>query len=63
MTNKEMQKKLDTKKWIDGVVIGKDPCGNYEYCSFCNKAASTPCAKSYNKYHRHKGVTHEHEEV
>lgn len=49
LTNAQLQDKLDVKKWIDSEEKGADTCGEYEYCSFCEKTEVTPCAKAYNK--------------
>ncbi len=49
LTNAQLQEKLDVKKWIDSEEKGADTCGEYEYCSFCEKTEVTPCAKAYNK--------------
>lgn len=27
-------------------------CGQYDYCKYCNKNNSYPCAKSFNKFKR-----------
>lgn len=46
---KERQKRLDLKKWLDSNEQTKDTCGTYEYCKFCNKTETYPCAKAYIK--------------
>lgn len=53
ISNKELQKQLEEKKWLDGIKLGKDPCGTYDYCKFCDKTKETPCAKAFNLSWRH----------
>ena len=49
LTLKQRQQKLDLQKWVDSKRNGKDMCGEYPYCSACNKSVEFPCAKAYNK--------------
>ncbi len=49
LTNAGLQEKLDVQKWIDSEEKGRDTCGEYDYCTFCDKTEDTPCAKAYNK--------------
>ena len=35
----ELQKKMDRDKWLDSENAGKDLCGSYAYCAYCNKSA------------------------
>ena len=44
------QKQLDVKKWVDSEIKGYDTCGEYEYCSNCNKSEKHPCAHAYETY-------------
>ena len=48
----DLQKELDLKKYNDSVLNNKDMCGQYDYCKYCNKDNSYPCAKSFNKFKR-----------
>ena len=48
MTNKELQLDLDIKKWIESERAGKDLCGSYAYCEYCDKDLKYPCAEAYN---------------
>lgn len=48
MTNKELQLDLDIKKWIESERAGKDLCGSYSYCEYCDKELKYPCAEAYN---------------
>ena len=50
MDYSKKQQQLDVKKWIDSEVKGYDTCGEYKYCSCCNKDAAYPCAYAYDKY-------------
>lgn len=45
----QLQERLDVQKWVDSEAKGTDTCGAYDYCAFCDKNLSTPCAKAYNK--------------
>lgn len=49
LTNQEFQAEFDLKKWIDSEKAGKDTCGDYDFCSFCDKTQPTPCAKANAK--------------
>lgn len=49
LTNTEFQAEFDLKKWIDSEKAGKDTCGDYDFCSFCDKTKPTPCAKAYTQ--------------
>jgi hypothetical protein len=40
----KLQQELDVNKWADGQAKGVDPCGSYDYCAKCDKAAEYPCA-------------------
>jgi hypothetical protein len=40
----KLQQELDVNKWTDGQAKGVDPCGSYDYCAKCDKAAEYPCA-------------------
>lgn len=46
----KLQKELDEKKWLDSEKEGKDTCGKYAYCVFCNKDKQYPCAEAKNIY-------------
>ena len=50
MSTLEKQNEFDKKKWVDSVNAGRDTCGEYEYCSKCNKAHEYPCATAYEAY-------------
>lgn len=49
MKVKELQQKLDAKKYEESAKAGKDLCGTYDYCKYCNKKNKYPCAAAYNK--------------
>jgi hypothetical protein len=49
LTLKQRQQKLDLQKWVDSKRNGKDMCGEYDFCQFCDKSLQYPCAKAYNK--------------
>ena len=40
------QKRLDEEKWLKSEQAGRDVCGEFEYCSFCDKAHAHPCANA-----------------
>lgn len=50
MDYSKKQSQLDVKKWVDSEIKGSDTCGEYKYCSCCNKEAAYPCAYAYDKY-------------
>jgi len=70
MTNKERQKSLDKKKWLESEKQGYDMAGLMDYCDFCDCAddvrcldrdynyeqitANCKCAKAYNRMVRCK---------
>ena len=49
MTLAEKQKMLDVQKWIKSEQEGRDVCGEFDYCKFCDKNVQNPCAKALNK--------------
>jgi hypothetical protein len=49
LTLKQRQQILDLQKWVDSKHNGKDMCGEYDFCKFCDKSVQYPCAKAYNK--------------
>ena len=38
-----VQQEFDVKKLNDSVNSGKDTCGSYEFCCYCNKKNKYPC--------------------
>lgn len=46
---KEMQDRLDEMKYRDSQKLGRDMCGTYSYCKFCNKKNKYPCSSAYNR--------------
>ncbi len=46
MDFKSEQEKFDGVKWYDSIVAGEDRCGSYDFCTFCNKEESEPCARA-----------------
>lgn len=44
---KELQSKLDLQKWFDSEEAGRDRCGEYGYCAYCDNTTQTPCADAY----------------
>ena len=47
MKEVELQSKLDVEKWLESESNGKDMCGTYEYCAYCQNEEETPCANAY----------------
>lgn len=70
MTNRERQRSLDKKKWLESEKQGYDMAGLMDYCDFCDCAddvrwdycaysdeqmvADCKCAKAYNRMVRCK---------
>ena len=50
MDYSKRQEELDLIKWVDSETKNYDTCGEYEYCSHCNKTEAYPCAYAYEKY-------------
>ena len=50
MDFKSWQKEFDERKWNDGMAIGEDTCGTYEFCSKCNRTESEPCARAAYRF-------------
>ena len=44
-----VQKELDTKKYEESAKAGKDLCGTYDYCKYCNKKNKYPCAAAVRR--------------
>ena len=42
MTLKEEQAQFDIVKWHDSIEEGKDLCGAYEFCGYCDKSEKNP---------------------
>lgn len=49
MNKVQLQGMIDLKKWYDSEVNGHDMCGSYDFCRFCDKSISLPCATAYEK--------------
>lgn len=49
MEIKVLQSQLDNLKWIDSENNHRDMCGEYPYCSYCDKYSEYPCAHAYLK--------------
>ena len=47
LTKKQME--LDVLKWEKSEELGKDACGTFDYCKYCDKALENPCDKAYKK--------------
>jgi len=43
------QKRLDEEKWLKSEQAGRDVCGEFEYCKFCDKMHAHPCANALSK--------------
>lgn len=53
-TNIQEQSYFDEIKWQDSQALGKDTCGNYDRCKYCNKKDTYPCASAKNREMRSK---------
>lgn len=49
MNKFQLQDMIDLKKWYDSEACGRDTCGTYDFCAFCDKSLSEPCACAYEK--------------
>lgn len=49
MNKAQVQEMIDLKKWYDSEESGRDMCGTYAFCAYCNKNESFPCATAYEK--------------
>lgn len=49
MNKVELQGMIDLKKWYDSERWGRDTCGSYDFCAYCDKSADLPCATAYEK--------------
>ena len=50
MDYSKRQEELDLIKWVDSESKNYDTCGEYSYCSNCNKNEAYPCAYAYERY-------------
>ena len=50
MDYSKKQSELDIAKWIDSETKNYDTCGEYSYCTNCNKSEAYPCAYAYELY-------------
>ena len=55
MNKVQLQGMIDLKKWYDSETHGRDMCGSYDFCAFCDKSVSLPCAIAYEKAHMQAG--------
>lgn len=44
-----LQAQLDMKKWYDSEYNHRDMCGAYDFCAFCDKTVTYPCAIAFEK--------------
>lgn len=49
MKLEQEQKRLDEEKWLKSEQEGRDVCGEFEYCKFCDKNHAHPCANALSK--------------
>ena len=56
MDRKAFQEHFDYIKWTDSFLIGKDQCGTYAFCSYCNKKETYPCACANERFSKKQGV-------
>ena len=54
MSVSKKQSELDLKKWYESENAGYDLCGEFDFCSKCDKAIENPCAAAYEVYHSPK---------
>lgn len=56
MNKVQLQGMIDLKKWYDSEVSGRDMCGSYEFCKYCDKSVQLPCATAYEKANGQQSV-------
>lgn len=39
-----IQQKIDYNKWLESEKLHKDMCGSYDFCHYCDKSLTNPCA-------------------
>lgn len=49
MKLEQEQRRLDEEKWLKSEQEGRDVCGEFEYCKFCDKSHAHPCANALSK--------------
>lgn len=49
---KQLQSMLDARKYEQSVKAGKDLCGTYKHCIYCNKKNKYPCAAAVTKFQK-----------
>ncbi len=49
MKLEQEQKRLDEEKWLKSEQEGRDVCGEFDYCKFCDKNKVNPCATALSK--------------
>ncbi len=45
----ELQSKLDVQKWLESETKGRDMCGAYDFCAYCENEEEFPCANAYER--------------
>ena len=56
MDYKAFQDSFDYIKWMDSFLAGKDQCGEYHFCQYCNKTEEYPCARASERSAKRQGV-------
>ncbi len=56
MDYKAFQDNFDKVKWADSFMVGKDQCGEYPFCGYCDKAEEYPCARASERSSKKQGV-------
>jgi len=52
MSIEERQKEMDMKKWLKSEELGHDACGEFDYCSHCDKTNTYPCATAFDLFQK-----------
>ncbi len=42
--DEQLQRKIDYQKWLESEKQHKDMCGSYDFCHYCDKSLTNPCA-------------------
>ena len=50
MEESELQEILERDKWMESERVGHDVCGEFPYCTRCDKTDVHPCAAAYRRH-------------
>ena len=50
MALSKKQASFDVEKWVKSEQAGRDLCGQFDFCAYCDKEKENPCAKALDAH-------------